>query len=103
MILEHAGHEVWEAASAAEALEMLETRQPLPDLLLTDIVMPGMTGIGLAAQAHHRWPGLHVLFMSGFAREYADELSGAVCVSKPFRAGELVVAVQSALEPKAAR
>jgi len=101
-MLEYAGHQVWEASTAAEALQILESRHPLPDLLLTDIVMPGKTGIALAAEAHHRWPGLHVLFMSGFTRNYADELSGAVCLSKPFGPAELVVAVQSALDPKPA-
>lgn len=102
LILEHAGHRVWEASGASEALRLLESRRPLADLLLTDIVMPGMNGIALAAEAHRRWPGLHVLFMSGFTREFADELSGSICVSKPFRASELVGAVESALGPKTA-
>jgi CheY-like chemotaxis protein len=96
-ILERAGNVVIEAPLAEDALREIEKQESLPDLLLTDIVMPGMNGIMLAAQAHKRWPGLHVLFMSGFAQDYAADLSGSVCLSKPFKAGELVAAVQSAI------
>jgi CheY-like chemotaxis protein len=90
-ILEHAGHEVLEAANAAQALEMLSERTP--DVLLTDIVMPGMNGLALAAEAHHRRPGIPVIFMSGFASRYADELIGSICLRKPFTANELLLAV----------
>jgi two-component system, cell cycle sensor histidine kinase and response regulator CckA len=90
-ILERAGYHVMEAASGRQALELLETFAA--DLLLTDIVMPGMSGLALAAVAHHRWPDLHVLFMSGFAKQYASELSGSVCLVKPFTAAEVLAAV----------
>ncbi|HEY1339268.1 MAG TPA: response regulator [Bryobacteraceae bacterium] len=97
MILESAGQIVLEASSGEEALRLLEEHDPRPDLLLTDIVMPGMSGIALAAQAHKRFPGLHVLFMSGYSQDFAAELSGSVCVVKPFKPAELVAAIQSAL------
>jgi len=90
-ILEHAGHEVLEAASAAEALEVLRARSP--EVLLTDIVMPGMNGLALAAQAHQVRPSMPVIFMSGFASQYADELDGSVCLRKPFTASQLLLAI----------
>jgi len=96
-ILEGSGHTVMEASLGEEALGLLREQVPPPDLLLTDIVMPGMNGLALAAQAHKILPGLHVLFMSGFSQEYTAELTGSVCVSKPFKAAELVSAVHSAL------
>lgn len=96
-ILETAGHAVLDAGSGDQALRLLEEHDPKPDLLLTDIVMPGMTGIALAAQAHQRFPGIHVLFMSGYAQDFEAELSGSVCVAKPFKSAELVSAIQSAL------
>jgi CheY-like chemotaxis protein len=99
-ILEQAGHTVLEADLPENALAVLRTHVPPPDLLLTDILMPGLNGIALAAQAHKIVPGLHVLFMSGFARHYAAELSGSVCLSKPFKPAELVASVQAALAPK---
>lgn len=90
-ILAHAGHEVAEAADADEALEILRTHSP--EVLLTDIVMPGMNGLALAAHAHQLHPTMPVIFMSGFARQYADELSGSVCLRKPFTANQLLLAI----------
>lgn len=90
-----------EAGDAREAIEILQDHAP--DLLLTDIVMPGMSGLGLAAQAHHLHPKLPVMFMSGFASQYEDELSGSVCLRKPFTAGELLTAVEDVLSLKRTR
>lgn len=93
-ILEHGGYEVSEAGDAAEALDILRSRSP--EVLLTDIVMPGMSGLSLAAHAHQLHPAMPVIFMSGFASQYADELDGSVCLRKPFTANQLLVAVAEA-------
>ncbi|HKE21873.1 MAG TPA: response regulator [Bryobacteraceae bacterium] len=93
-ILEHGGHQVVEAGDAAEALEIL--RACCPEVLLTDIVMPGMSGLSLAAHAHQLHPAMPVIFMSGFASQYADELDGSVCLRKPFTANQLLLAVGEA-------
>jgi CheY-like chemotaxis protein len=93
-LLERAGYRVVEAANAEDALEILRQRLLAPQLLLTDIVMPGMNGLALAAQAHHLRPGLPVIFMTGFADEYQAELCGSVCIRKPFKAPELLTAIQ---------
>jgi CheY-like chemotaxis protein len=99
LLAERAGYRVAEAANAEEALAILQERVFEPQLLLTDIVMPGMSGLSLAAQAHHMKPTLQVIFMSGFANEYQDELSGSVCLRKPFKAPELLTAIQDVIGP----
>jgi CheY-like chemotaxis protein len=99
LLAERAGYRVAEAANAEEALAILQERVFEPQLLLTDIVMPGMSGLSLAAQAHHMKPTLQVIFMSGFANEYQDELSGPVCLRKPFKAPELLTAIQDVIGP----
>lgn len=63
-ILSRGGHQVRVAASADEALRLLED-QP-PDLLLTDIVMPGMSGRELADRLSKLRPDLRVLHISGY-------------------------------------
>jgi CheY-like chemotaxis protein len=93
-LLERAGYRVTEAADAETALQILEERMLEPNLLLTDIVMPGMNGLALAAKAHHLRPSLPVIFMTGFANEYQAELSGSVCLRKPFKPPELLAAIQ---------
>lgn len=98
-VLEQTGHMVVEASQAEEAIRVLRGQVPRPDVLLTDIVMPGINGIALAAQAHQMIPALHVVFMSGFSRDYTAELTGSICISKPFKPAELVAAIRSALGP----
>jgi two-component system cell cycle sensor histidine kinase/response regulator CckA len=99
ILAERAGYRVLEAANADEALRILEERLLEPELMLTDIVMPGMSGLALAAHVHHIRPKLPVIFMSGFANEYQEELSGSVCLRKPFKALELVTAIQDVIGP----
>ncbi len=94
-LLVRAGYEVEQAAGGAEAMQLIEEYHPA--LLLTDIVMPGMSGLALAAEAHRRFPGMRVLFMSGFSKDYEGELVGSVCLSKPFTPAQLLAAVDEAL------
>jgi two-component system cell cycle sensor histidine kinase/response regulator CckA len=96
VILERAGYEVVEAANALEGQRIVEQERSAA-LLLTDIVMPGKNGLWLAAHVHQFRPELPVLFMSGFAQDYQDELSGSVCIRKPFTPAQLVAAVMDIL------
>jgi PAS domain S-box-containing protein len=64
-ILERQGYRVLEARTGIEALE-IERREPVIDLLLTDVVMPGMSGAEVAARLRIRRQGLKVLYMSGY-------------------------------------
>src|SRR5262249_56093440 len=62
--LERAGYEVVACADGDEAAAVLDQSW---DLLLTDIVMPGMDGIEVARQAAAKHPGLRIMFITGFA------------------------------------
>ena len=69
-VLTSAGYRVVTAANGHAALGLLRDPQTAADLLLTDIVMPGMTAAAFAAQARAVCPGLPVLFMSGYEQYY---------------------------------
>ena len=60
------GYKVLSAASGEEALEMAASHQDTIDLLLTDVVLPGIKGQDLAKQLLKSCPGVNVLFMSGY-------------------------------------
>jgi two-component system, cell cycle response regulator CpdR len=93
--LERAGYEVKSCADGEEAAEALDADW---DLLLTDIVMPGMDGIELARRAAVRHPGLRIMFITGFAAVAlaADEakVPGAKVLSKPIHLREIVTEVE---------
>ncbi len=84
--LTHRGHEVAAVADGTQALEALEKKHF--ELLITDIVMPGLDGIGLALRVAREYPQLPVLLMSGYSaeRQRAHNLDQLICrvVSKPF-------------------
>ena len=98
-ILEGAGFEVLIAADGEQALATLRERRDV-ELLLTDVVMPRMGGVELAAAACALVPDLEVVFMSGYV---ADAFEGAALpattslVAKPFTAAQLLDAVDGAL------
>ena len=86
------GYTVVEAASAREALPHLA--DPRIDLLVTDHLMPGMSGTELAREAQAKRPGLPVLIISGFA-EVEDIAPDLPRLMKPFRASELAAGLTS--------
>ena len=89
--LERAGYEVTACADGDEAAAALDRDW---DLLLTDIVMPGLDGIEVARQAAARHPGLRIMFITGFAAVAlaAGESApaGAKVLSKPIHLREIV-------------
>jgi CheY-like chemotaxis protein len=97
-MLSDLGYRVIEAASAEGALQVAE-RGEVFDILITDHLMPGMTGTSLAQQLQTRWPHLPVLVVSGYAEDdgVAADLPR---LSKPFRAGELATALVQILNRK---
>ena len=80
------------AGSAEEALHIADSRSDPIDLLLTDAIMPGQSGVELAAALVQRWPALRVLFMSGYTEEDLS-LAGAghraAVLQKPFTPRDL--------------
>lgn len=96
MILRRAGHEPRVFADPTEALAALGAGLPC-DLLVTDVLMPGLTGSELAARVLAVRPALPVLFISGFMRDVdAGALPGPL-LAKPFGAEEVLAAVDAAL------
>jgi CheY-like chemotaxis protein/signal transduction histidine kinase/putative methionine-R-sulfoxide reductase with GAF domain len=75
------GHEVLAAASPAQALDVLSSRADGVDLLVTDLSMPGMTGIELAAEARRRSPALRVVCCTGYGDERAERMAKAAGIS----------------------
>lgn len=98
-ILMDAGYRVFEACEAADALAILDGRDDI-GAVFTDIEMPGMTGLALAAAVRDRWPSMPVLVTSGRVRPGAGELpNGAAYIAKPYMPGELVATLGKILPP----
>ncbi len=100
VLLTRMGYRVLEAADGAAAMAALE-REPV-DLALVDILLSdGMTGPKLVAGARERWPGLKVIYMSGYSAAVAENSGflsgGARLLTKPFKRSELAEALQEAL------
>jgi len=98
--LMEAGHMVREAGSGLAGLASLEA-DPCVDLVVLDFAMPGMNGVEVATEIRKRWPGLPILFVTGYADTAALMTVGAVgadrIVQKPFRDGELERKVAEAI------
>jgi CheY-like chemotaxis protein len=99
--LESVGYTVLEASSGAEALEHAKDFQGPIHLLLTDVVMPGMSGPELAGELSSRRPGIKVIFTSGYANDAIARqgvLDPAVAViQKPYRPKALARKVREIL------
>jgi two-component system cell cycle sensor histidine kinase/response regulator CckA len=101
-ILEHAGYDVVEARTPAEALDLGAAAAPRIDVLLTDVVMPGMSGPQVASALTRNNRELRVLYMSGYTdeavvRHGADDGRTAF-LQKPFTSAELTSKVQDVLD-----
>lgn len=94
--LRHLGYQVTEAASALEAKALVDAGLQM-DILLTDHVMPNMTGAQLARMLRQARPRLPVLILSGYANLSPHELLGFEVLGKPFRRDELVHSLQRLL------
>jgi hypothetical protein len=102
-VLRDQGYEVLEAADGAAALRRVE-EGPVPDLLVTDVVLPVMDGRTLAARIGERLPGLPVLFMSGYGEAVISRHGildvGIELLQKPFAPMELVSRVRELLDAR---
>jgi two-component system cell cycle sensor histidine kinase/response regulator CckA len=102
--LESGGYKVIEAKNGAEALLLAEANRGKIHLLVTDMVMPGMTGQELAVRLQQEHPGLCVVFMSGYSEHAAMEMADADpnvrLLTKPFSRATILRAVQEILQGK---
>jgi signal transduction histidine kinase len=99
--LEPLGYTVLTAAQGDEALALARAHSGTIDLLVTDAVMPGMSGFELAARLMQERPGLRVLYISGHPRDTSGDLGlppGAPFLAKPFPLSNLARAVREVLD-----
>jgi two-component system cell cycle sensor histidine kinase/response regulator CckA len=96
------GYVVLEAASGAQALSLLETHRGAVHLLLTDVVMPGMSGRDLAQQIVALRPGLRVLYTSGYTDDtivhHGILEPGMAFIQKPFTPSALLHTIRDLLD-----
>jgi len=101
------GYQTLEAAHGAEALEVIEKAAEPVDLVVTDVVMPGMDGRELGRRLAQRWPTLPILYISAYDvndifRRGSPRLS-APFLQKPFPAEGLITTVQELLASRSPR
>ncbi len=102
-LLKRQGYAVLYASSGEHALALAQNHDATIDLLLTDIVMPGMSGRELMKQIAVSRPGIKVLYMSGYTEqsivtEGGEKEAGVTFLQKPFTRDTLVQAVRGAIE-----
>jgi two-component system cell cycle sensor histidine kinase/response regulator CckA len=95
------GYVVLEADSAEAALSLLEDRSVQVDIIVTDVIMPGLDGPSWVRKALERRPLTRVVFVSGYAQEsFADAqglIANSVFLPKPFSLTDLTATVQRQL------
>lgn len=95
--LRDAGFQVIEASNAAEAVDVLESGEPV-DLVFSDIAMPGiMNGVMLARWIHQHRPDVRVVLASG-STQSAQALPGERLFLKPYELGEVEAHIRDALD-----
>lgn len=99
-LLRTQGYDVRQASNAREARAAIGAARP--DLVISDIVMPGESGIELRRDIAQRWPGLPVILISGYSAEgpaeFAARTPNTRFVQKPFAADQLLSLVGQVLE-----
>jgi signal transduction histidine kinase/CheY-like chemotaxis protein len=96
--LEELGYHPYPCASGKEALAILK-REPNLALVVTDVMMPEMTGTELAAEVKRRRPDMRILFVTGYVGEAGDagDLAGHAVLRKPFTVAALAASVEVAM------
>jgi len=97
-VLEELGYRPHPCASGREALEALEREHDIA-LVVSDVMMPEMTGTELAAEIRRLYPAMRILYVSGYVGEAgeAGDISGHDLLRKPFTVDALALAVAAAL------
>ncbi len=102
MMLERKGYSVLSAASPVEAIEMARNHTDKIHLLMSDVVMPEMNGRDLAGQITALYPGIQLLFMSGYTANVIAHQgvldSGVAFIQKPFSMADMTEMVRELLD-----
>ncbi len=98
MLLEQKGHHVLAASNGLEGLMVYTSYRLRVDLVLSDIDMPQMNGIQLAARIRAQDPRRKIVFMSGRAAEDPGELGNSPVLSKPFSPDKLFAMIEEVLK-----
>jgi CheY-like chemotaxis protein len=105
--LQAEGYETLEAGHGAEALEVMESAAELVDLVVTDVVMPGMDGRELGRRLEQRWPDLPILYISAYdvndIFRRGSPRTSAPFLQKPFPLEGLITTVQGLLRSRSPR
>ena len=99
LALERRGYQVETGSNGDEGMALCESIDP-PDLLITDLILPGATGTAIAERLRQRAPGVKVLLMSGYADHPlldAAHAAGEPCLVKPFELSTFSETVQQLL------
>jgi CheY-like chemotaxis protein len=101
-LLEGSGYTLLQAENGSVALEMARSYEGSIDLLATDVIMPGISGPGLAVEFLKQRPKTKVLYISGYTGEFAVHQgvlrTGAALLSKPFSRNTLLNKVRDVLD-----
>ncbi len=99
------GYEVHPFASGADALRGLPSLSPCPELLITDVIMPGMNGRVLAERVAALLPTIRVLFVSGYTEDLIVDRgvlkTGIEFLAKPYSIEQLARRVREVLDDRA--
>lgn len=104
-VLQRASHQVTTAANGEEAIEALRNMQP--DIMITDIIMPKMSGITLISEVRARHPTMEVIAISGGGRldptgylDLSESLGASASFEKPVNKSALLMAIDLLLHGK---
>lgn len=97
-MLEDLGHTVFEAGSGEQAIDILRRKKRI-DLVITDQVMPGMTGAQLADAIMADWPDMPIVLATGFAEVPGSAAADLPRLAKPFDQAMLARSVAAAILP----
>jgi len=101
MVLSSFGYRVLTASGGQQALEILEKNGQRIDLLITDLVMPRMSGRELIEKVHPMFPYLPIICTSGYVRsKNSEDSNGEVYLQKPFSSQDLLLKVKKVLNPE---
>jgi CheY-like chemotaxis protein len=102
--LQTQGYQVIDAEDAEKALLVAKSLSSAPDLLVTDVILPGQHGPALAKAVRELFPNIPVLFCSGYSEQLMNETghlpTGATLLQKPYDARDLTTRVREMLDKR---